>query len=182
MLFKYPCHFATPCYLDTCGANPSEPMKHKLLIPITVVLCAAVAFIWWQRLPPSSTQSWSNRLGNVGMSSQFWFGAYAANDQEPSIAYFVRINDQTPFAIPPPWLKTSNRRVFVQGRHIPYRAGALRLFIADGGEEPRQVILDVEDAQRYFGRRNREIQTFEACVHFWNDVLRKKYLPELIEQ
>lgn len=95
----------------------------------------------------------------------------------PAIAGFARIDDLKRVEAPMPWLECdANDQVFIEGRHIPYRAGTLKLFVDEGDGRPTLVLLDADDAKRYFDRDNSYFTTYEAFVEFWENVLEKKYL------
>jgi hypothetical protein len=107
----------------------------------------------------------------------FFVQANAINEEMPTIACFARIDDPDRVADPMPWLNHGSRgQVFIEGRHVPHHVGSLRLFVDQGDGRPVLVILEPDDASRYFGRQNTYFTTYRAFVDFWECVLQKKYL------
>jgi hypothetical protein len=157
-----------------------------LLLGVTAVCVVFLLMAWWQRLPPSAWGSWHNFVFKPPGDSattvpQFHFGGYHSNGRPIAIGYFVRIDDPRQLASPIPWLSEKSGQVFVNGRLILPGTGTLRLFVADGHQEPKCIFLDKKDTDLFLGIGSRPVG-YKDIPPFWNDVLRKKYLPELTEQ
>ncbi len=154
-----------------------------LFVTAVAVICSIVSTVaWWHRRYPSESCSWGNHSSIAGSVPYYSVTAYAINGEMPTIACFVRIDDPRRLERNPnvmPWLfYAGDGEVFVEGRLIEHRPGVLQLFVDDGSDHPTLVILDPPDARKYFGRDGPPFVDFKTFSDFWNDVLRKKYLPE----
>jgi len=151
-----------------------------LLIATAFVGAGIAVFTWWQRLPPGNHGSWNNQVsrhpGQLDTTVPHYdIGGFSVNFKDESIGYIVRITDPSQLADPKPWLVYQRGQVFVNGRLVPYQSGKFRLYVADGHEAPKRVILSAQDAQAF----NSVGHNFESCEVFWTEVLQKKYIPDL---
>lgn len=166
---------------------------------LAVVLCIVSGIVWWWgRLPPSSWRSWGNvaympsvnSITKVASSTgtsvpQFLFGGFSSNHRPTEIGYLVRIDDLRQLSAPMSWLSRDRGRIFINGRLVLPKGEGLLLLVADGDQNPKCVVLDIQDSATFRGFKSRGVGYpvgYEHIPRFWNDVLRKKYLPELTEQ
>lgn len=154
------------------------------LLPLCVVVVSAfMAALWWRHRSPSSYGSVRDHVfqppGRIETAvPAFTYGAFDFNDNPPAIAYFVHITDPRDLASPMPWLKTNDGRVFVDGDRILPRPGVVQIFVADGKENPRSVVLSDADRRVFYEFLNSPAG-FDECARFWNDVLQSNHLPDL---
>ena len=153
----------------------------SLLLGVTllaVIASLVSTAVWWRTRHPSRSNTWSNDSCQMaGRVPHFVVWAKAINGEMPTIACFARIDDPNRVNDPIRWLKCDiHDQVFIEGCYIPHRAGILKLFVDDGSGHPTLVILDGDDASRYFDRDNTYFTTDQAFVDFWENVLEKKYL------
>lgn len=140
----------------------------------------SVLLALYRRHTLSKRSIWWNVLQFPGAEGPaFLVGAFAVGGHEPTVGYCVRVDDPTirmP-AQPSWWKNDGSGYIFVENRRVPHLTGRLQLFVAVDDEKPTCVMLDREDAEKYFGIENTEFINAERGLSFWNDVLQKKYLP-----
>jgi hypothetical protein len=152
-----------------------------LMLVVTIGLVAISAFVTCRDYSPSSCSGcWANHLFKPGSNAPSYIvRACYIDDQEPTIAYFVRMESPNRFKEDPPsWFRFEGQSgvVYVLGQRVIRKKGILKLFVDDGSGNPREVVLDSADACRYFGRNNTVFTTYESCEAFFRDVIQKKYL------
>lgn len=142
---------------------------------LTLIIVAAVALRWWQLRPPSSRSGVSDHVfkgfGDAATTvPAFDYAALAFDDSPYSIAYIVHITAQQHLSSrTPSWFKDDGGRIYVEGRRVLPRRGALQLFIAEDTQSPRLLLLAGEDRE-VFDRFIESGNNYESCQEFWDEL------------
>jgi hypothetical protein len=96
--------------------------------------------------------------------------AFAFDDAPYSIAYIVHTTAQQHLSAGvSSWFKDDGGRIYIEGRRVLPRRGALQLFISEDGQSPRLLLLTGEDREicdRFIESGN----NYETCQEFWEQL------------